>query len=123
MPVQSSLQYFLGTDQAFDFTVYRDASKSLIRDVSGYTLNFMVKRLKTDADGSALFSGTATVTGTYASDPATNTQKVVAQIADTDLPVSTTAGQVHWSLKRTDAGSETILAYGRLLLIRPVHDA
>jgi hypothetical protein len=123
MAIQTSLEYFLGNDKAFDFTVYRDKSKSQIRDVSGYTLSFMLKRGKSDADGAALYSGSATVTGTYNIDPAANTQKAVAQLSDTDLPVSTTAGQVHWELKRTDAGSETVLAYGRMLLIRPVHDA
>lgn len=123
MAIQTALEYWLGTDQAFQFTVYRSKAKSAIRDISGYTLTFMVKRNKSDADGSALFSGAATVSGTYNSDPATNTQIATATIADTDLPTSTTAGQVHWALKRTDAGAEQILAYGRMLLLRPVHDS
>lgn len=122
MAIETALEYFLGTDTAFDFTIYTSKSRSQIRDISSYTLNFMIKRNKSDADGSALFSGSATVTGTFNADPATNTQKATAQIADTDLPVSTTAGQVHWELKRTDAGAESVLAFGPMLLRRPVHD-
>lgn len=122
MAIETPLEYWLGTDQAFDFTIYRSKAKSQIRDITGYTLSFMVKRAKSDADASALFTGSATISGTYAADPASNTQKATAQIADTDLPVSTTAGQVHWELKRTDAGAESVLAFGPLLLRRPVHD-
>lgn len=123
MAIQTALTHILGDDATFQFTVYRSKAKSAIRDISSYTMTFMVKRNKSDADGSALFSGSATVSGTYHADPATNTQVAQVTIADTDLPTSTTAGQVHWALKRTDAGAEQVLAYGRMLLIRLVHDA
>jgi hypothetical protein len=118
---QPVFKYQLGKDAAIDVTVFRDDAKTQIRDVAGYTINFMIKRSLDDADGAALFSTTATVTGTYNIDPAANTQKVVAQIADTDLPVSTTAGgRVFWAFTRTDDGSETVLVDGTMMLKKPV---
>lgn len=121
MAIETPLEYFLGKDQQFQFTIYRSKAKSQIRDITGYALNFMVKREKSDLDAAALFSASASITGTYNADPASNTQLAVVAIADTDLPVTTTAGQTHWELARTDDGSETVLAYGRLNLKKPVH--
>lgn len=122
--IETPLKYVLGTDDGWDFTIYTSKQRVQIRDTAGFTLNFMVKRQKSDLDAAALYSTTATITGTYHSDPAVNTQVAQVTIADTDLPATTTtAGSVHWELKRMDAGHEGIGAAGRMTLIRPVHDA
>ena len=48
-------------------------------------------------------------------DRATNTQRVIVAIADTDT-AALAAGIYKHALKRTDEGSETILSFGDLVL-------
>jgi len=82
-------------------------------DLAGWTIVLDVR--STDTSGTALLTKTAAVTGAYNATRATNTQRAVFTIADTDQPATTftrTSPAYRYSIKRTDAGSETVLAYG-----------
>src|SRR5262245_21667791 len=119
--IETALSYWLGTDKAFDFTIYTSAAKTTIRDVTGYNTNFMVKRNIDDADGAALITVAGTVSGTFNANPALNAQKIRATLVDTDTDTEIQPGVGHWELKRTDAGLEEVMGYGSMDLRRAVH--
>lgn len=122
--LETTLDYDLGTDQDYAFTVYTSDAQTAIREITGWALSFLVKRRATDADGDALVTKTTgsgiSISGTYNSAPATNTQKATVSIADTDTD-SLPAGVYRWELKRTDAGSEARIAYGAITFNQTVH--
>lgn len=121
--IETRLQYWLGTDKAFDFTTYTTSAKTVIREVTGYTTSFMVKRNIGDADASALITRSGTVSGSFNSAPASNTQKITVTLVDTDTDTEIAPGVAYWELKRTDNGSEAVLAFGMIDLKRGVHIA
>jgi hypothetical protein len=119
--IETPLQYWLGTDKSWDFTVYTSAQKTTIRDITGWTISFMIKRNIEDADGAALVLANGTVSGTFNASPAVNTQKFRVTLVDTDTDTEVAPGVAHWESKRTDAGFEEVLAYGSMDLRRAVH--
>ncbi len=119
--IETPLEYWLGTDKAYEFTLYTDSTKTVIRDATGYTTNLMVKRKRTDLDAAALISASGVVSGTFNANPSINTQKITATISDEATDTEIAEGLTHWELKRTDAGSEAVLAYGAMTLRRAVH--
>lgn len=121
--IETALTYWLGTDKSFDFTVYTSSAQTTIRDVSGYTTSFKVKRKVSDADNAALITASGTVSGTFNASPSVKTQKITVTITDTDTDTEINPGLASWELKRTDAGSEAVLAYGTIELRRAVHIA
>ena len=95
-------------------------------DVSGNAYTFTLKGRP--ADSAAIFTKT-TSGGTITFDagdttafpvelPGANTVIVVA-ILDTDLD-PLTVGEYDWDLKRTDAGSEAVVAYGTLTMTKGI---
>lgn len=120
---ETPIEYWLGTDRALDFTVYTSLGLSTIRDVTGYTTNFMVKTTPDDPDAAALLSIDGVVSGTFNANPSVNTQKITVTIPDDATDTELQPIRAHWELKRTDAGQETPLAYGRIQLRRAVHIA
>lgn len=84
----------------------------------------MVKLAPSDADAAALVTKTTAagiaIAGAFNSVPGTNAQRATVTVDDTDT-ATLTAGVRAWELKRTDAGYETVLAYGALTLRRGVH--
>jgi hypothetical protein len=122
--IESQLEYDLGTDQAYDVTVYTSPAKVVVREITGWAMSFMVKRKATDADLAAVVTKTTgagiVISGSFNSDPDSNTQEATVTIADTDTD-SLYAGVYHWELKRTDAGSEARVAYGTISLNQTVH--
>jgi len=121
--IETHLEYFLGTDRNYMFTVYTSDAKTTIRDVTGYTTEFMVKRRKTDADSSALLTLSGTVSGTFNASPSVNTQVITVTLVDTATDTEIVEGLAHWELKRTDAGAEAPLAFGTITFKRAVHVA
>lgn len=109
--------YFLGEDKILDFEVY-DNTGAAIQDITGWAMRF---RLRKQLDGDPIvFTKTTggsgiTITGTYNSDPATNTQRARVTIDDTDTD-NLQPGNYPYNLWRTDSGSETVLAYGYVTL-------
>ena len=96
------------------------------QDIAGWTLAFAV-RLKDTSSGAPVLSKTTsagiTITGTYNATRASNTQRAVVAIADTDT--FSDAGAVlvapktyRYSLKRTDPGSEKTLVGGKFVLLQ-----
>ena len=115
---------FLGTDHQFRFHVKNDGETASV-DITGYALSFMIKADFGDADASALVTvttagGGVAISGTYNATPASNTQRATATVADTATD-ALAEGTRHYELKRTDAGLETVLAYGTVILQRGVH--
>lgn len=114
---------FLGQDFQCIFTIKNRAETACI-DVSTYAMSFMVKRTLDDPDSAKILAvttaGGIVVSGTFHSDPDTNTQVVTVTLlaAYTD---DAPRGECQYELKRTDSGSETPLAYGPVLLKRGVH--
>ena len=123
-PISGDEALFQGEDHTFVLTILNAAETAAI-DITTWTLSWMVKRYTSDADAAALITKTAAasgivISGVFNSVPATNTQIATVTLDDTD----TTAigeGLYHHELKRTDAGFETILAYGAFELVQGVH--
>jgi hypothetical protein len=62
-----------------------------------------------------------TISGVFNSVFATSTQVATIVVADTDMTTALfgrTGGLFHYSLKRTDAGFESILAFGTIRIKR-----
>jgi len=77
-------------------------------DVAGWTTSLV---LTTDLTGAAVLTKAGSVTGTYSATRSVNTQRLVFELLDTETD-DLLAGTYHWSIKRTDAGSEVVLGWG-----------
>ena len=119
--IETALAYFLGTDKVYDFLVYTSSAKTAHRDVTGYTTSFMVKRRRTDADLAAILTKAGVVSGTFNASPALNTQKISVTLVDDETDTEIAPGVAYWELKRTNSGSEDVLAFGTIELRRAVH--
>src|SRR5512138_1333276 len=107
-------EWFIGTDLTLRFTAYTDATKTTCVDVATYALQYVLRKGNSDADPALITKttagGTITVTGVFDATPATNLQRILVSILDTDTD-SLRPGEYQHALKRTDAGNETILMY------------
>lgn len=127
MAEEAALELFIGKDHEFTpCTLYTTPAKTAIQDQTGFAESFMVKRKRHHADAAAVLTkttvgGSITISGSYHSDPSTNTQKATIAIRDTDT-TSLNPGLYYWEWARTDDGFETVLAFGTLHLKRSVHD-
>lgn len=79
-------------------------------DMTGWTVLLVVHSQKDDT----LIEETASITGTYNATRSVNTQRAVVTLTDTELQVP--AGTHRHSWKRTDDGSEAVLAYGEFIV-------
>ncbi len=124
---EKTANIFVGEDKQVKFPVYDDDSSEAVKpalDVSGFAMTWILRKSDTAADAlltKATGGQGITVTGTFDADPSVNTQRVVVALADTDTADNTGAvlikpGKYRYSLKRTDADSETILAFGNFVL-------
>jgi hypothetical protein len=113
---------FIGEDKQLSFTVLDSANVPI--DITGWALAFIMRRKDTSTGDPVLSKATGSgisITGTYDADPAVNTQRAVVALADTDTAqndgtIVISPAKYRYSLKRTDAGSETILAFGNFVL-------
>lgn len=116
----------MGVDHTFPFHIKDDDLDASV-NVSTFAMSFLVKRFPEDADNAALITKTTssgiTVAGTFNATPASNAQRVSVAVLDTDTTPSSTLQPclAHWELKRTDAGLEVVMAYGRMDLQQAVH--
>lgn len=119
-PISRAAGWFAGEDKVLKFPVYQ-ADGVTPEDVTGWAFAWVLRKRDDDPDPPVLekttVGGGITITGTYNADPAVNTQRVEVAIADTDTE-NLDAGRYRHSLKRTDEGSETILAFGDAYLQR-----
>jgi len=115
--IGQSDDWFIGEDKTLAFEIY-SSDEATIQNVSTWAMAFYFRRM-IEAD-TKLFTkttggATITITGSYNSDPDTNTQRTNVIIDDTDTD-NLQAGKYHYSLWRTDSGNETVLAYGEAVL-------
>jgi hypothetical protein len=102
---------FIGEDKTLRLEVL-DASDVPVDMTTGWTVTFDVRL--NDVDPSpVLLSKAATISGTYSATRAANTQRAVVALSDDEMTMPTKSYRHSW--KRTDAGSETVLAYGDFL--------
>ena len=102
MAIKTKISFFQGEDVKVQVTVTGE-------NITGWTLAFAVA---TAYGATPLFTKT-TVSGITISNGAGGVFDVA--IADTDTDALASGGYV-WEAKRTDAGQETVLAYGDLEL-------
>ena len=96
---------FVGEDKHIDLEVLDDSDLPV--DITGWAILLVVKR---GVSGAVVLSKTASITGTYNAARASNTQRARFALTDDDLTID--GGAYLYSAKRTDSGSEAVLAYG-----------
>ena len=113
--------WFQNTDFTFPFTIFQ-ADDATPLDITGFALSWTLRKRVTDTV--AVLTKTTgsgiTIAGVYNVVPATNLQRATVAIAD-DETALIPAGLYYHELKRTDPGSEAILAQGRAILRAAVH--
>lgn len=125
---------FVGDDIRLEFEVFDDDLvvnddgeyvSGTPLDVSGWSLSFAVRRGDTATGTPQISKATGgdgiTITGTFDAVRADNTQRVAVAIADTDTfsdagVVLVSPSTYRYSLKRTNAGSEKTIAFGKFVL-------
>jgi hypothetical protein len=112
-------QYFTGEDKTLRFTIYTDADHSATEDITGWALSWLVKRRKRQTDADAVITKT-----TGSGITITSAAAGVLDVALSDTDIANIAGDaLYWhELKRTDAGSETVLSQGLFRLTQAVHE-
>ena len=114
--IDASDDLFTGEDKTLTFTIYQ-ADGVTAQNLTGWSLSYTWKRQLSDADSAAVLTKT-TSAGIALTDPVNGICTV--SIADTDTDAVT--ARTYWhELKRTDAGSETILTTGSVYLRQAVH--
>jgi hypothetical protein len=122
---------FIDTDLTKSFHVKdidADATGATAKDITGWAITFDVR--KQDKSSTVLLTKSVgsgiTISGVFNSTASSNLQRAVLVLADTDLTIaqfSSDGGTFRYSLKRTDAGAETILAFGDFVVERATQGA
>ncbi len=86
--------------------------------MAGWTVQFVVRQ--NVGSSAALIDKTATIVGVYNANPSVNTERAEVVCTDTELGITvfTRATEAQQSWKRTDDGSETVLAYRKFVIER-----
>ncbi len=108
--------WWTGEDKSLVYTIYQ-SDETTPQDITGWTLSYTWKKHLSDPDASAVLTKT-TSAGIVLTTPLSGICTVT--IADTDTDALTARTYVH-ELKRTDAGSETVLTTGTVVLQQAVH--
>lgn len=117
--IPASAHLFAGEDKVLSYEVFA-ADGVTMENVAAFSLRWELRRCtpaatsvitKTTGNGDGI-----TITGTYNSNRATNTQRVLVALTDTDTE-SLTAGRYNCALKRMDAGLEAVLSHGTVELL------
>ena len=112
-----SAEWFVGEDKSLPFEVYSQ-DEATIENVTGWAMQWVLRRVQGGDDvklSKTTSGGGVAISGTYNADPAVNTQRVTVTVADTDTQFFQPGLYMH-TLKRTDAGFATVLAYGQVFL-------
>lgn len=112
--------YFEGEDKRIRFRIWTDPTKTVRRNITGWALSWMVKKKYSHVDSSALVVQT-TALGTIV---ITDGPQGEGYIENDDADIVDVVGGIlyYHELRRTDAGANTVLFEGTLLLNRAVHD-
>mgnify|MGYP000651515120 CR=1 FL=1 len=95
---------FVGEDKVYRLELLDDDDIPV--DMTGWAVTFVVKTRA----GTTLLTKTASISGTYSATRASNTQRATVSLTDTEMAIAPGSHRHSW--KRTDDGSESILAYG-----------
>lgn len=112
-----STNLFTGEDKAFVCQIL-DASGNP-QDITGWSLSWMVKRRKTDADADAIIVKT-TASGIALTTPSIGICTITGD--DDDLAALDGGGLHHHELRRTDTGYNTVLFFGPVIPGLSVHE-
>lgn len=116
--IGESEKWYIGEDKTIAFEIY-DSTEALIENVTGWAMGCYFYKIGAD-DPLVLTrttgASTITITGSYNSDPATNTQRTNVLVVDTDTDNFQPGKYAYW-LWRTDDGNETVLASGTVYLL------
>ena len=107
---------FAGEDKTLSYEVFAAGSTTVMENVTGFALQWTMtlgsKNVLTKTTSVVVPNpGGITITGVYNAVRATNTQRVLIAIADTDTE-ALAAGRYQCALKRLDGGLEAILSHG-----------
>ena len=102
---------FVGEDKSLIIEVLDSLGVPV--NVSGWSIIFDIR--KKDSSPEAILSKTPTVQGVYNATRSVNTQRVAVQLTSANMDLFKEATYRH-SLKRTDSGSETVLAWGNFVV-------
>ena len=122
-------QVFIDTDRILRYTVWKGnptaaqiaANQAVPENVTGWALSWVLSEVGGAALVSKSTSAGITITGSYNVDPLLHTQRVDVLLEDADT-VALARGTYIYKLKRTDAGEETVLAFGTLELLEAAGD-
>lgn len=103
----SANNLFLGEDKVLRLHVKDSAGVPV--DISGWAVLFNVREY--DKASMDVLVKSASISGVYSVDPDVNAQRAIVTLTDTET-AALSARRYRHSWKRTDDGSETILAFG-----------
>ena len=110
--------YFIGTDQIFEFTIDDGTGKtpdsSSPVNITGYTFKFTVKL--TDIAVDPAFIEKTSSAGIAITDGPNGVLRVTVEDVDTDSLLDDVT--YRYSLKRTNAGAESILSHGDIVILK-----
>jgi hypothetical protein len=116
--IENGDDFYTGEDKTLTVTIYQ-ADGTTAQNITGWTLSYTWKKALSDPDAAAVLTKT-TSSGIALTTPGSGICTIT--IADTDTDALTARTYVH-ELKRTDAGSETVLTTGTVVLQQAVHRA
>jgi hypothetical protein len=110
-PITAADHWFIGEDRTFRFTVFDETGA--VQNISGWTLEWVLRERPWGAQ--ALITKT-----TGAGITITNAAGGVCEmtLADDDT-INLPPGTYFYTFRRTNAGSETVLAFGDAILQQP----
>ncbi len=107
-------EWFTAEDRRLAFTVTADGTTP--QDITGWSLSWVLKAKRT---GTALITKTTEATSITLETPLSG--RCVVGVGDTDIADLVGEKKYYHELKRTDAGHETVLAYGVVVLGQSLH--
>lgn len=111
--------YFSGEDKRLPFVIYQSDGVTP-QDITGWSLSWMVKAARTDADADALLTLTTDGAEITLTTPATGAGEV--EVDESDIADMAASTRYFHELKRIDSGFKTVLIHGTLRLGQAVHD-
>jgi hypothetical protein len=114
-PITAAAELFTKTDHVLQYTIYDSAAVPVVVDITGWALTWILVN-----PGS--IGSTPLISKTVGSGIAiTNGAGGVLQVTISDTDSDALTGRDYWyELRRTDAGSETVLAYGPITFLQGV---
>lgn len=113
---------FIGTDFTRDIAVPdidTDPTGATAKEVTGWAVTLDVRRTHSSDD--IVYAKALTIVGVFNSVAASNTQRLRWTAVDTELTTDVfgpNGGTFYYSVKRTDAGLEAVLQFGKMIVQR-----